>query len=99
MESCLLHIIQVKQFKWNTLLRALRTRSLGEMPWAQPAHLVPKHLRGEAGPGVSSARPSRRAPPRAARGPARRGARPPRPAPLTAASARPGELHRSATAG
>lgn len=48
MESCLLHIIHVKQFKWNTLLRALRTRSLGEMPWAQPAHLVPKHLRGEA---------------------------------------------------
>lgn len=42
----MLHIMQVKQFRWNTLLRALRTRSLGEMPCAQPAHLVPKHLRG-----------------------------------------------------
>lgn len=43
-ESCLLHIIQVKQFKWNTLLLALLTRSLGEIPWEQPAHLVPKRL-------------------------------------------------------
>lgn len=79
MESCLLHIIHVKQFKWNTLLRALRTRSLGEMPWAQPAHLVPKHLRGEepAG-GVSSAHPNRREQPRPRA--LLRGPRSPRPA-------------------
>lgn len=44
MDSCLLHTMQVKQLRWKTLLRALRTRSLGEMPCAQPAHLVPKRL-------------------------------------------------------
>lgn len=31
------------------MLRALRTRSLGEMPCAQPAHFVPKHLQGGVG--------------------------------------------------
>lgn len=45
MDSCLLHTMQVKQLRWKTLLRALRTRSLGEMPCAQPAHFVPKRLR------------------------------------------------------
>lgn len=44
-ESCLLHIMHVKQFRWNTLLRALRTKSFGEIPWAQPAHFVPKRLK------------------------------------------------------
>lgn len=44
MDSCLLQTMQVKQLRWKTLLRALRTRSLGEMPCAQPAHLVPKRL-------------------------------------------------------
>lgn len=43
-ESCFLHIIHVKQFKWNTLFWALRTRSLGEIPCEQPAHFVPNRL-------------------------------------------------------
>lgn len=46
-DSCLLHIMHVKQFRWNTLLRALRTKSFGEIPWAQPAHFVPKRLKME----------------------------------------------------
>ena len=55
MDSCLLQTMQVKQLRWKTLLRALRTRSLGEMPCAQPAHLVPKRLQTQHGlsPGAS----------------------------------------------
>lgn len=52
-ESCLLQTMQVKQFRWNTLFRAFRTRSLGEMPWEQPAHLVPNLLKGRKARGES----------------------------------------------
>lgn len=43
-DNCLRHTIQVKHFIWNTLLRARRTKSVGRIPWEQPAHFVPNRL-------------------------------------------------------
>lgn len=44
-DSCLRQIKQVKHFKWNTLFRAFRTSSVGNISWKHPSHFMPKFLR------------------------------------------------------